>query len=59
MDNIYPSKILGVLYYIKVKNIDVIMNCNLTWENQISIVVSGVKGALRGMVEWSEIKVRI
>jgi hypothetical protein len=30
----------------KVKNLGVIMNCNLTWNDQISSVVSSVNGAL-------------
>jgi Reverse transcriptase (RNA-dependent DNA polymerase) len=38
-DNIIP-------YSTKVKNLGVIMNCNLTWDDQISTVVSGVNGAL-------------
>jgi Reverse transcriptase (RNA-dependent DNA polymerase) len=33
-------------YSTKVKNLGVIMNCNLTWKDQISTVVSGVNGAL-------------
>jgi hypothetical protein len=33
-------------YSAKVKNLGVIMNCNLTWDDQISSVVSGVNGAL-------------
>jgi Reverse transcriptase (RNA-dependent DNA polymerase) len=33
-------------YSTKVKNLGVIMNCNLSWEDQISTVVSGVNGAL-------------
>ena len=33
-------------YSTKVKNLGVIMNCNLTWGDQISSVVSGVNGAL-------------
>jgi len=33
-------------YATKVKNLGVIMNCNLTWNDQISTVVSGVNGAL-------------
>jgi Reverse transcriptase (RNA-dependent DNA polymerase) len=33
-------------YSTKVKNLGVIMNCNLTWNDQISSIVSGVNGAL-------------
>jgi Reverse transcriptase (RNA-dependent DNA polymerase) len=33
-------------YSTKVKNLGVIMNCKLSWEDQISSVVSGVNGAL-------------
>jgi Reverse transcriptase (RNA-dependent DNA polymerase) len=33
-------------YSTKVKNLGVLMNCNLTWDDQISTVVSGVNGAL-------------
>jgi Reverse transcriptase (RNA-dependent DNA polymerase) len=33
-------------YSTKVKNLGVIMNCNLTWKDQISNIVSGVNGAL-------------
>jgi retron-type reverse transcriptase len=38
-------------YSSKVKNLGVIMNCKLTWEDQISTVVSGVNGALSRL--WS------
>jgi hypothetical protein len=44
-----PSVKVGgtiILYSTKVKNLGVIMNCNLTWKDQISSVVSGVNGAL-------------
>jgi Reverse transcriptase (RNA-dependent DNA polymerase) len=33
-------------YSAKVKNLGVIMNCNLTWNDQISSIVSSVNGAL-------------
>ena len=33
-------------YSTKVKNLGVLMNCKLTWDDQISSVVSGVNGAL-------------
>ena len=33
-------------YSTKIKNLGVLMNCNLTWDDQISSVVSGVYGAL-------------
>jgi hypothetical protein len=33
-------------YSTKVKNLGVLMNCKLTWDDQISSVVSGVYGAL-------------
>jgi Reverse transcriptase (RNA-dependent DNA polymerase) len=33
-------------YSTKVKNLGVIMNCNLTWNDQISSIVSSVNGAL-------------
>ena len=33
-------------YSTKVKNLGVTMNCNLTWGDQISNIVSGVNGAL-------------
>jgi Reverse transcriptase (RNA-dependent DNA polymerase) len=43
-----PVKVCSTVipYSTKVKNLGVIMNCNLTWEDQISTVVSSVNGAL-------------
>jgi Reverse transcriptase (RNA-dependent DNA polymerase) len=44
-----PSVKVGdtiIPYSAKVKNLGVIMDCNLTWKDQISTVVSGVNGAL-------------
>jgi hypothetical protein len=35
-----------IRYSNKVKILGVIMNCNLTWNDQISSIVSGVNGAL-------------
>jgi hypothetical protein len=35
-----------ITHSTKVKNPGVIMNCKLTWEDQVSTVVSGVNGAL-------------
>jgi Reverse transcriptase (RNA-dependent DNA polymerase) len=43
-----PVKVDGTIipYSTKVKNLGVIMNCNLTWDDHISSIVSGVNGAL-------------
>jgi hypothetical protein len=46
--NLPPVKVNGTVvpFSMKVKNLGVIMNCNFTWDDQISSIVSGVYGAL-------------